>query len=310
MRIEASSPCRLSLAGGGTDLPSFYEKYDGLCINMAINLRQIVVLSEKEKLLPNDNPKLIAEFTRYFPEDMQKVRHTFKGEIESGLGSSAALAVALTASHPNFNRDVTPYKYWIALQAWEIEVNDLGLYGGKQDQYAAAFGGLNTFHFKKDGTVDIKSWDKDTGDWLSSNILLFYTGEKRGSVNPQERLRELSSEKVDQLHRILELAGLAGECLSAKNIHGLTSILRESWEMKKALNKVSNPKIDMIYETAITNGALAGKLMGSGGGGYMFFLVQPKNQSKVKDALAKVDGVKWTDFKIDYNGVETRIINE
>src|SRR4030042_4135023 len=144
MKIIAQAPCIVSLFGGGTDVDPYASKYGGLVFNIAINIRQKIILGGKSKLLPQDN----EEFFKVFQPKMKRIEHMFDGEIESGLGSSASLAVALVGAGLKWN-GIEMSKEWIAEKAGDIEENKLGLYGGRQDQLCAAYGGVNLMEFGK-----------------------------------------------------------------------------------------------------------------------------------------------------------------
>jgi D-glycero-alpha-D-manno-heptose-7-phosphate kinase len=299
-KIYSSAPCRIGLFGGGTDLTIFYESFGGICINMAINIRQVVIIGGEEKLLPSDNPEFLKAFTK------EKVEHIFDGELESGLGSSAALAVALTSAHPYYNKRWKDMHYWIANNAWEVEVNKLKLYGGEQDQYSSSYGGLNTFTFRRDGIIERKDWNKETGDWLISHILLFYTGIKRKNPKIQEELKELSDKKLKALQAIKRIAELANDALAEKDFDKLSVLMEESWINKKRSNPyLLTPEIKRIFDMGLKNGAKSGKLCGSGGGGYMMFFVKPEDKENLIQNMEKIEGVKNVPFEIDYKGVET-----
>ena len=309
MKIISQAPTRISLFGGSTDLPIFYEKYGGLVINLAINLRMKfeINIQDWEYDVPDfGENRFYNAFFNDFNFEYNQFRGFTDAPIRSGLGSSAAAGVALVAGLSKLKGQGLT-KQQIAERAWTIEVNKIGLYGGKQDQYAAAFGGMNTFIFGKFGT-GVYSWPNQIADKLAKNLLLFYTGESRKDGKIQERFKKLSKDKVLALSNLRDLACQATQPIKNTNIVEIAKLLRISWEEKRRSNNVSNSRIDNIYRLALDSGALAGKLNGSGGGGFMTFLVELKNQSNVIKELEKIDGVKHYDFSIDYQGVETRIL--
>lgn len=304
MRILSSAPTRISLLGGGTDLPVFYEKFGGIVISLAVNLRQHIEIrntgSKFSISLPENGS--LNFYKTFFKETGFDVGNFYlKCEsdipIESGMGSSASAGVALVAALSKLKGEKLT-RAQIAEKAWDIEVNKLGLYGGKQDQYAAAFGGYNRIMFEKDGKVIVNSFtdllDKD-------NLILFDTGLRRKNPKLQENMKELALERVKALLRIKEIAE------SFTYWRDLPKLMRQSWEEKKRSNTITSPEIDEIYNTALKNGAEAGKLLGSGGGGFMLFWVEKEKQQKVRQALER-KGCIWYDFDIDKQGMEARIL--
>lgn len=293
MRVKVKAPVRISLLGGGTDVGEYAEKYGGVCVNMAVNLHQEFILTDENKdmdLLENDSPEFIKTFTESYG-----VYHRFDGYIHAGLGSSAAAAVALVAANSKFmglNLD----KSEIADIAWDTEVNTLGLFGGKQDQYASAYGGMNIMYFGKDVIVDVI--DRKEADEVSKKILLFDTGIRRDKPNIQEGLKKLNKKQKVALDNLKHLA----TCYSSDNLGELLDL---SWRYKKESNAVTTNRIDFIYDRAMKLGAEGGKLCGSGGGGYMIFVVPKDRQDYFKEHI----GLKWVDYGgIDYNGVVAKFI--
>ena len=311
LKIVVSAPMRISLMGGSTDLPVFYEKHGGLVISMAINLRQKIKIDMEGyemvphlKLFKNANPNFYMKFFEEFDCMPQTLKAISDTPIQSGLGSSASAAVALVASLSRLKgQNLT--KKEIAEKAWDIEVNKLGLYGGKQDQYAASCGGFNAYIFSKD-EVKIAALDLNPRFW-KERIILFYIGNVRKNPKIQEGLKELNPLEEKALELIKINAGLAIEALGKEDVQTISELLKESWEAKKKSNNVTNERIDMVYDEALKSGALAGKLNGSGQGGFMTFLVNPDKQDQVKTALTAI-GCTWYDFSLDWNGVETRIL--
>jgi D-glycero-alpha-D-manno-heptose-7-phosphate kinase len=308
MKILAHAPTRISLFGGGTDLPIFYKQYGGLVINMSINLRQHIEIDFGKDTNIDIYPKGASpDFYRAFLEDFDakgEVRSDFDAVIESGLGSSASAAVAMVAAIARA-KGLYMNKRELAEKAWDIEVNKLGLYGGKQDQYAASYGGMSVVWFTRDG-VSAKTIFPQEADFLAKHILLFYTGKNRKSAKIQENLASLDSEKIRSLSEIKRIASFARKYIEAPDIIRLGDLLRESWNQKKSSNKdVSTKEIDDLVEAGISAGAEGGKIMGSGGGGFMFFICKPELQTRVITQMEAV-GCKHYDFSIDYNGVEVR----
>ena len=302
MRIYAEAPSRISLLGGGTDLPSYSEKYGGVCYSIAINLKHRFWLDTKVDknylFLPEKgNSKFYEAFLNHFGIKHYQLRCETDAPIETGLGSSATAGACMVAM-ANRLLGLNLTKDEIAEKVWDIEVNTLGFYGGRQDQYAAVYGGANFFEFKKD-IVHVNK----TVFLYQKSLLLFDTGLRRENPKLKDNMKILSPEKIKILHEIKSLANLYGSGIT------LHELLRKGWELKKKSNSVSSDKIDKIYDTGISCGAKAGKLLGSGGGGFMVFWAEPEAQEKIKNALKEL-GCTWYDFEISESGVTTRILPE
>lgn len=310
MIIKATAPSRISLFGGGTDIPSFYEKYGGIVISMAINIKQHIELETKDDgifggLEMPDHAN--HNFYRAFAEEMDftgTYKSKFDADIQTGLGSSASCAVVLVGAIARA-KGLKMTRSEIAEKAWDIEVNKIGLFGGKQDQYAAAFGGMNVIIFGE--KVEVKPVNRLAAEDMVDHLLLFDTGLRRTEPKLQENLKIPSSEQIRALLKMSAIALKAAPRLFFKDYEGLASLLQESWKEKKKSNKISTSEIDTIYNVAIESGAMAGKLLGSGGGGCMVFIVKPDKRKEVINALGKL-GCKHLDFSIDWNGLGVRTL--
>ena len=317
MKIIAQAPTRISLFGGGTDLPVFYKKHGGLVISMAINLYQYIELTSGTEhffsMPENGSVDFYKAFFTEFdlPFDNFNIKASSDAPIQSGLGSSASAAVALVAALARV-KEVKMSQRQIAEKAWEVCNKKLGLYSGKQDEYAAAFGEMSVIRFSRSGVRPRPVWKSQARE-LSENILLFYTGSNRKDAKIQEGLKNLSTEKENALSVISELAEAAISDFEEGSytlfeLDTLADLLNQSWDAKKKSNNVTTPHIDLIYNTAIASGALAGKGLGSGGGGFMAFLIEPEKQAGVIAELEKIPGAKHWDYNLDFNGVTTRIL--
>ena len=302
MVVQSLAPLRIGLAGGGTDVGEYAENHGGLCLNMAINIRQDFHLEPdfKKETYSNDFcGKLLKEldlpcsgFGQFFPDKF----------IGSGLGSSASAAVALVGAANKIN-NLGLSKMEIAEKAWDIEVNKIGLFGGRQDQLAAVYGGMNVFQFGKKVTVIPIS--KSYVDVLYPHLLLFHTGIERNEHKIQEGLKTLTKRQVNILDEIKRLAALSLVPLVKGDIKEFGQLMKESWEYKqKSNNGVSNQQIDAIMEKGWKLGAWGGKLNGSGGGGTVLFVVDPDRQEDFKKQI----GLKHIDFSPDYQGLDVRIL--
>ena len=308
MKVISSSPVRIGLFGGGSDTSPYSDLYGGAVINMAINIRQEIEMSDEVgeyKYIPGANPKFYEAFFKRFNFTPGSLKVSFPERIESGLGSSASAAVTLVAALAKLtNKKLSREE--IALMAWDVEVNDLGMFGGLQDQYAAAFGGLNYITFGKEGARVIP-FQQALGDELQRYMLLFDTRITRTDTKIQESMKNLTDFRKKNLDIVKSFATHAYEILNSADPEVIGTMLDSAWEFKKKTNNVTTKEIDSIYQTAIESGAWGGKLCGSGGGGCMIFMAPLYKHTLIKNNLSNM-GCKWIDFEIDWNGVSTRFI--
>ena len=314
MTITATAPVRISLAGGGTDLDPYCKLYGGSVINMAINLYQHVQLRTGDDMwsgyqsFPQDvDPELFYTILRkYGREGVHKARviSTFDGFMNAGLGSSGSAAVCLVgALRKEQNKPLD--RLDIANEAYDIEVKKLGWHGGRQDQIAAAYGGLNLIEFNKE--IKVISFDKEDAEKLKEWMVLFYVGKRMISGHKiQKGFKKLSKQQIAVLDYIKTRVNTIALCIKTKNFSLLGKIIDEVWQYKKESNKnVSNSNIDDIYDYVIKHGAIGGKLMGAGGGGYMFFICDPNKQENLIKKMAR-RGIENIDFSVDFNGLRVR----
>lgn len=297
MMVLSTAPCRIGLFGGGTDVNPYAEKYGGVCINLAINLYQTVVLGGYNLLLDSDSEEFFDKFTNY------PVFHDKDMPAESGLGSSASLAVALLGAVNKLDQ-----KSWtrdqIAEKAWDIEVNKLGLFGGKQDQYASVYGGMNLWKFGKE--VIRYSIPRSIAEDFSKHILLFYSGENRTNTKIQEELKELTDSQKIALNNIKSMANDVYHFLQIREYRNIGVLLRASWDQKKLSNpKATNERLDEIHKTFIDAGAWGSKTSGSGGGGFCFCITPPDKQDKIITKMESIGCVHY-DFNPCFNGLQVR----
>ena len=310
MIVEASAPIRISLFGGGTDTSTYSDKYNGACLNFAINIYQNIEVRDSLDY-PSTYPiganshfyrVILDEFGLQLDKNI-KVACKFDGIIEGGMGSSASATVALIGAI-NKLKGLGMSRAEIAEKAWDIEVNKLGLYGGRQDQYAATYGGINLFEFSK-GKVVRTPLPAEFINWLLPSIVLLYTGENRKTPKTQEGFKKLAPKQVSELDTIKAILVEGIRAIGEKDLRKVGLLMDKSWEAKKKSNKgVSTAKMDKIYERARKLGALGGKCCGSGGGGFMFFIVEPDNRNKFIEKM----GLQHWDFEMDHNGLSTRIL--
>lgn len=323
MIIRSKAPLRLGLAGGGSDVSPYSDIYGGLILNATINLYAYCTIEETQ-----DNAITINAYDANYYKTYPTTKHLkIDGEASlikgvynriikdfgldamsfkittyndapagSGLGTSSTMVVCILKAFVEwYNLPLGDYE--ISRLAYEIERKDLRLSGGKQDQYAAAFGGFNYMEFLPNDMVivnplKIKRWIIDE---LEASMLLFFTGKSRSSAAIIEEQKKNTSDgnnnAVEAMHKIkrsaidMKLAILKGD------INSFANIIREGWENKKKMaNNITNPVIQEAMDTAMAAGAKAGKVSGAGGGGFIMFVVEPTRKKEVEMALKKLNG--------------------
>jgi D-glycero-alpha-D-manno-heptose-7-phosphate kinase len=321
--IITRSPLRVSLGGGGTDLPSYYEKYEGFLIAGAINKYVYVnvmkpfqdgIYLKYSELEHVNKPeqikhKIIRETFLHLELTQPRIELTTLADIPSGtgLGSSGSFTTALIRSLYAFNqKHITQND--IARLACEIEINRLKEPIGKQDQYISAYGGLTAFTFHKNGNVSAKpiNLSPECIHELEDNLLLFFTGYSRSasSILKEQNQKSHKNDKfmIDSLHSTKELGYQSQEALESENIELFGKIMHEHWKKKQIRTKaMSNQNISKWYDQAIKNGAIGGKLVGAGGGGFLMFMAHDK--SKLRSCM-KSNGLEEVRFAFDYQGTK------
>jgi D-glycero-alpha-D-manno-heptose-7-phosphate kinase len=322
--IISRAPFRISLGGGGTDLPSYYSLYGGFLIGAGIN--KYVYLSVNRRFF--DSIRLSYSQTEIV-DAVDKVQHhifreTFKflgieNGIEAvsvadmpsnaGLGSSSCFTVALLNALHAYRREyVTPEQ--LAEEACHIELDLLKQPIGKQDQYIAAFGGITCLTFDKNGEVFVERLNlpDDMISELQYRLVMFYSGKERDAaeiLKEQDRkTKELDPQTTSALHRIKEIGLETRKQLERGRIEGLGELMDEHWQTKKKLSSaISDDFIDECYDTARKNGAAGGKIMGAGGGGFFLFFVDPAKKRQLIDAMTPM-GLKHVLFDFDFQGAK------
>jgi D-glycero-alpha-D-manno-heptose-7-phosphate kinase len=315
--IVVQTPLRISFFGGGTDFPSYYLSEGGCVLTTTIDKYIFVVIKNRfdEKLrlgytkteLVDHIDELEHELIR---EALRKtdIKHgvevTTLGDIPSagsGLGSSSTVTVGALHGLHTFNGDLVTAEQ-LAFEACDIERNILKAPIGIQDQYIVAFGGLRFIKFKKNGQVEIKkvNIDDDAKRKLNENTMLFYTGITRRSNTILIEQKKNVQQHLAVLDEIKHIAYKAHDELLSGNIDTIGKLLHESWLLKKRLaSGVSNGKIDEMYETARSAGALGGKVAGAGGGGFLILYCPHSKQAHVRAALS---GLKELPFLLEQDG--------
>ena len=313
MIIESQSPCRISLIGGGTDIEPYVSLYGGKVISIAIDIRQKFTLFtgddiwniERNSVPDGCNIDLVYAFRDEF--GVNSMHHNrfiseSDGGINSGIGSSAAISVAIVGALAK-SQDKEMTKSEIAEKAWEIETQRLNMFGGKQDQYAAVYGGLNLFEFTEQG-VSVQLFDRKYADKIMPYLVLMHTNLERKNPKIQEGFKKLDSKQIKTLKEIKSLVAPTIKAIGDSDIQALGEILDTSWGYKKQSNKsVSNPRIGAIYQTAKQHGAIGAKICGAGGGGMMVFIVKDKEKF-----IKEMKDLKYYDVSPDNNGLEVKIL--
>jgi D-glycero-alpha-D-manno-heptose-7-phosphate kinase len=321
--IITRSPLRITLGGGGTDLPSYYRRYGGFVISTAIDKYVYVTVmrpfspgiylkySKLEHVDQVDEVQhpIIREAIRMLDFKTPQIEITTLADIPAGtgLGSSGSFTTALLrALYAHRRRLLHPSE--LAKLACDIEINRLGEPVGKQDQYIAAYGGVTCFYFHTDDEVEATPLQikMDTLFELEDNLLLFFTGytRKAGSilVEQDRRTQDLDHDMLQHLHYVKEMGYQSQRALEAGNTAEFGEIMHEHWDHKKKRSEgMSNPQIDEWYELGRANGAIGGKLVGAGGGGFLMFFAE--DRTRLRKAMAGA-GLEEVRFRFDFEGTK------
>ncbi len=328
--LIARAPVRISLAGGGTDLPAYYLRYGGAVINTAINRYFYVVVNVNDSDTLQITSSDYQTFYRHNPDNEllfdgslslpRAVLHHFglahglsmflASEVPpgTGLGSSSAVTVALVKA-VSAACGWTMSKQEIAEEACFIELQKLAMPIGKQDQYASAFGGVNYIEFRSDGVeVTPLSLALETWQRLQRNLMLFFTGSARNSaeiLGKQSRSsRQDDATVIQALHKVKALTAEVRRCLETGDLNTFGELLDQNWQSKKRFAPgVSNQRIDESYDRARACGAIGGKITGAGGGGFLMLYCEERHQRRVTEALDAL-GLQRMDFRFDQNGAQ------
>ncbi len=325
--IITRTPFRVSFAGGGSDLPSFYTRHEGCVLSTSINKYMYITIHPSF----NRDETIIKYSRTETVRDVRKIQHsiarqllldynisgveiTSTADIPSGTGlsTSSAYTVGLINALNAFSG-----KYYsqekIARRACELEIEELGEPIGKQDQYGTAIGGLKFIRFLTDGAVDVErvQLSRETRRRLSGNLLLFYTGitHSAGEILREQNKNIASEEdKFRALVRMTEQAWEMREALLSDNLARFGEMLHEGWLLKRRLaSGISNPEIDRYYELALKSGAYGGKLLGAGGGGFLLLYCEKENQKRLRAALSDLVELP---FEMEAGGTKVIYIGE
>lgn len=321
--IISRAPVRISMGGGGTDLASYYSRFGGFLMATAINKFVHILLNKRFESsirlsyskteivdnIENIEHNIFREALKYFNID-KHIEIVSMADVPSncGLGTSSTFTVALLNALFAYKRNYVSLSK-LAETACHIEIDVLKEPIGKQDQYVAAYGGFNAYYFNQDGTVDIEPINISDGALmeLQSNLFLFYLSKTRFASNvlkdQNTKVIENDSQIIERLHKIKEIGLYTKKVFEAGKIDEFGELLNEHWKVKKGLsNKISDSTIDEIYDVALKNGALGGKVVGAGGGGFLLFYC-PNNKIKFLKAMEKLN-LKPTWFTFEKEGAK------
>lgn len=324
MKIRARAPLRLGIAGGGTDVSPYCDRHGGVVLNATVDMYAYAslepdvdgnvsfVAADRNEVFTSEAPpyfepqgnlllhkgvynRVVREFNHGRPLPVTLTTYS-DVPAGSGLGTSSTMVVGMLIAFAEW-LNLPLGEYDIAHMAYEIERLELGLKGGKQDQYAATFGGFNFMEFYGNDRVivnplRVKNWIISE---LESSLVTYYTGTSRESAAIiKEQIRNGNDDRsvtTGALHQMKDDAFRMKECLLKGRIREFGEYLDHSWAEKKRLSAaITNSAIDEIYEMAMNNGAYAGKVSGAGGGGFMMFLAEPSNRMKLIRALSGMNG--------------------
>ena len=319
--IITRSPLRISLGGGGTDLPSYYRQHEGFLISAAIDKYVYITLHEtfqKEIIIKYSKTErvqsvkdiqhpIIREALQLLNINSENFELASMADIPAGtgLGSSSSFTCALLKALHSYNKTfIKPDD--LAEEACHIEIDILGEPIGKQDQYISSFGGINCFNFCKNDRVITKELNisQETLYNLEDNLLLFFTGYSRSASTvlreQDEKSKKNDSAMIDNLHFVKDLGYKSRRAFEQGDLEEFASIMNLHWEHKKQRSDaMSNNKINIWYDKAMENGALGGKLIGAGGGGFLMFYAD--DHKKLRHVMRQ-EGLQEIRFRFDFEG--------
>ena len=325
--IITRSPLRFSLGGGGTDLPSYYRHHGGFVISAAIDKHVLITLHhaftegmilkysqiEHVRALDEIRHPLIREAMRLTGTPPNFLEMTSLSDIPAGtgLGSSGSFMTALLHALHTLNKRLVPRKE-LAEQACHIEINVLKEPVGKQDQYAATYGGIVCLHFNTDDSVEVEplALSNETLLNLEDNLVLFFTGYTRSASKilreQNERSEQLDPDMMEQLHFVKQLGQDSYKALMSGNLRTFADIMNVHWQHKKRRSAaMTNSQIDEWYELGIKGGALGGKIIGAGGGGFLMFYTEDKTRLR---HVMNGAGLREVRMRFDFEG--TKVVTQ
>ncbi|HOO77040.1 MAG TPA: galactokinase [bacterium] len=321
--IITRTPFRVTLGGGGTDLPAYYERHGGLIIAagiakyMYINVNQPFDRMVRVKYSESETVKTVTEVRHNIAREALKINGFQRGiEVASiadipagtGLGSSSCYTVGLLNALHTLKMEYMDL-YRLAEEACRLEIDILGYPIGKQDQYMAAFGGITVLEIDRTGQVEVKKLhlDPDLIENLNRNLMMFFTHTFHRAndilAEQSSSARAARPEVLSNMHRIKEIGYLVLAALEEGNLTEIGRLFDEHWRCKRAISpKMSNPRFDEIYESALEAGALGGKISGAGGGGFFVFYVE-QDHAKFREKMA-ARGLRPMRYRFDFEGTK------
>ncbi|MEZ5404543.1 MAG: galactokinase [Bryobacteraceae bacterium] len=321
--IITRSPLRISLGGGGTDLPSYYEHHTGFVMSAAID--KYVYITVHESFAPGIILKyskleavesvdaiqhpIVREALKLAPTQHEHLEITSMADIPAGtgMGSSGSFTTALLRALHALAKNFVPPRE-LAEQACHIELDRLKEPIGKQDQFIAAFGGITSFTFHPGGKIDVEPLgvSRQTVTNLEDGLMLFFTGFTRSASailqDQDKRSKQNDQSMIDNLHYVKQLGYESREALLAGDLRRFAEVMHVHWEHKKKRSAgMSNPQIDALYELARQNGALGGKVIGAGGGGFLMFYTE--NRMRLRQAMTGA-GLQEIRMRFDFEGTQ------
>ncbi len=320
--IVSRAPVRFSLGGGGTDLPSYSREHGGFVVAAAVDKFVFVCVARRFQ-----NTIRLAYSESEIVDSIDQIKHRiFRAALQmsgipnglelhsladvpanTGLGSSSSFTVALLNGLHAFKREFVPAEQ-LASEACRLEIDELKEPIGKQDQYIAAYGGISAMTFRPDGSVEVERLPlkEDVIDDLESNLVIYYSGvERAASTVLKEQAKTIVENKdaaVQRMHRIKELGYETKRILLSGETDVYGEMLHEHWTNKRKLaSNMSDPTIDEHYDAARKAGAIGGKLMGAGGGGFFMFYVRAAERRRVHEVLS-ARGLRPLRFRFDFDG--------
>lgn len=323
--IITKTPFRISFCGGGSDLSSFYRENGGCVLSTSISKYMYISIhpyfygdkillkyskTELVDCIDEIEHKILGCVLKDF--NLRGIEITSMADIPAGtgLGSSSAFTVGLLNSLYCYTGKYVS-KGRLADEACKIEIEKLGNPIGKQDQYCSSFGGLNFIRFRQDDSVSVEPiiMKQDTYQRLQNNLVLYYTGDVRSAntILSEQNLNILSKSKIANIKEMCNLAEKMKESLEANDISSFGNLLNENWLIKKTVaNGISTSEIDHYYDIALANGALGGKLLGAGGGGFLLFYCEQEEQERLSKAMP----LKQMKFSFEHDGTSVIFISD
>lgn len=325
--IITRTPLRISIGGGGTDLPSYYEQYGGFVISAAINKYIYITINKSFRegyYLKYSKVESVQNYDDIqhdiFREMLRKLEIKSGTEIVSiadvpagtGMGSSGTFTVGLLNALYAYKRQHISTDE-LARQANDMEMNILGEPCGKQDHYVAAYGGIVCQEYCTNGDVNITPLNisEQTVNGLNEHMMLFFTGYSRTASDllQVQKSRSENGDKaiLDNLHYTKELGGRIKTALELDDLNSFAHLMHEHWEHKRGRTEnMSNDRINALYQIALENGAVGGKLVGAGGGGFLLFYTRDRDQ--LRKAMTE-NGLQEMDFSFDFDGSIVQLRN-